>query len=252
MMTRTLFSVVTVVLLASSLAVRSAGCASGLGSPSGDASTDLLVVKYDPEIEAAIQISKADMLRNRAVKGGAVGFTPDGNYNGIWLTDSMFQLEAYRYWGPEYRDFLYPETPGSLGLVPRFAGAQDTDGLIPMVFWGNEGKVDYGGLYDLAQNRKQNRDMESPYTFVHVNYMYWKDTGDLTYLRKYRDAMRRALQPIDNRRDVATGLILMSYGFPNCDVSVDYALPRTTESRSAPALRRERSFHLQHNQPHFH
>ncbi len=49
---------------------------------------------------------------------------------------------------------------------------------------GDEGRVEYGGRLDLAQNRKENRDMESPYMFVHVNYMYWQETGDSTYLVK--------------------------------------------------------------------
>ncbi len=233
-MTRTLFSVVTVVLLASSLAVRSAGCASGLGSPSGDASTDLLVVKYDPEIEAAIQISKADISRQRGPTAGADVFTSGGHYDGIWLTDCAFLLEAYRYWGLGYRDLLYSETPGRQGLVPRFAGAQDTDGQIPMAILRIEGMhggtyyVEYGGRLDIAQNRKENRDLESPYMFVHVNYMYWRDTADLTYARRYRNALRRGLEPIDRRRDAATGLILGTYGIPNSDVCVDYAVPQTT------------------------
>jgi len=227
-MRRALFRVVTAALLLSPAAVMSAGSASDLGSPSGEASTNLLDVKYGPEIEAAIRISKQDILANRVRKAGAMGFVPGGAYDGIWLSDSTFVLEAYRYWGSEYREFLYSDAPGRLGLVPRFAAVQDTDGQIPMALWGNEGRVEYGGRLDLAQNRKEHRDMESPYTFVHVNYMYWKDTGDLTYVRRYRESLRRALEPIDRRRDAKTGLILGTYGPPNSDVCVDYAIPQTT------------------------
>jgi hypothetical protein len=192
-----------------------------------DQDTGFLVVNYDPEIEQALQISKTDILRNRRVKNGVIGFAPGGGYNGIWLTDSTFLLAGYRYWGPEYRNFLYSDEPEALGLVPRFAAAQDTDGLIPMAITGDEGRIEYGGRWDLAQH-KQNRDMESPYTFVHVNYMYWRDTADLTYARRYRTSLRRALEPIDHRRDAATGLILGTYGPPNSDACVDYAVPQTT------------------------
>jgi hypothetical protein len=202
------------------------GVASLLGSGQD---ADFLVVTYDPEIEQALQISKADMLRYPRVKNGAIGFAPGGSYyNGIWLTDSTFLMSAYRYWGPGFRDFLYSDKAGALGLVPRFAAIQDTDGLIPMAIVGDQGRIEYGGRLDLAQNRKENRDMESPYMFVHVNYMYWKDTADLTYVRHYANPMRRALQPIDHRRDAATGLILQTYGIPNSDVCVDYAVPQTT------------------------
>jgi len=197
-------------------------------SPKEAAGADLLSVKYDPLIQEAARISKSDILGSRTVKGGGVGFRPGGAYDGIWLSDCTFLLEAYRYWGPGYRDFLYSEEPGARGIAFRFAGSQDTDGLIPMVFWGDKGKVDYGGRYDLAQNRKQNRDMESPYTFVHVNSIYWKDTGDLAYIRRLRTSLRRALEPIDRRRDADTGLILAAYGPPNSDVSVDFAVPQTT------------------------
>ncbi len=236
MMARTLLSALTAVLLLSSLAVRPAGCASDLGSPSGDASTDLLAVKYDPEIEAAIQISTSDILANRGRKAGVMAFRPPSSsvYDGVWLTDSTFLLGAYRYWGLDYHDFMYSDVPGQLGLVPRFAAAQDTDGLIPMAILRIEGMrggtyyVEYGGRLDLAQNRKENRDLESPYMFVHVNYMYWRDTADLTYARRYRNALRRALEPIDRRRDAATGLILGTYGIPNSDGCVDYAVPQTT------------------------
>jgi hypothetical protein len=193
-----------------------------------DHDADFLVVTHDPEVEQALQISKADMLRNRRVKNGVIGFAPGGYYNGIWMTDSTFLMSAYRYWGSGHRDFLYSDRPGALGLVPRFAAAQAPDGLIPMAIVGDEGRIEYGGRLDLAQKRKESRDMESPYMFVHVNYMYWKDTADLTYARRYGDAMRRALQPIDHRRDAATGLILMTYGIPNSDVCVDYAIPQTT------------------------
>jgi hypothetical protein len=194
----------------------------------------VLDVKYDPEIEAAIQISKLDILANRVRKAGAMGFSPGGAYDGIWLTDSTFVLEAYRYWGSEYRDFMYSDAPGQLGLVPRFAAAQDTDGQIPMAILRLKGMhggtyyVEYGGRLDLAQKRKEHRDLESSYMFVHANYMYWRDTADLTYARRYRNALRRALEPIDRRRDAATGLILMTYGIPNSDVCVDYAVPQTT------------------------
>ena len=68
--------------------------------------------------------------------------------------------------------------------------------------------------------------MESPYTFVHVNYNYWLDSGDVTHLARYRASLRRALDPIDRRRDPDTGLILATYGPPNSDVCVDYALPQ--------------------------
>jgi len=162
---------------------------------------DLLSVQCDSVIQEAVSISKSDILSSRTVKGGGVGFRPGGAYDGIWLSDCTFLLEAYRYWGPGYRDFLYSEKSGARGIAFQFSGAQDTDGLIPMVFWGDTGKVDYGGRYDLAQNRKQNRDMESPYT---------------------------ALEPIDRRRDAGTGLILATYGPPNSDVSVDFAVPQTT------------------------
>ena len=52
--------------------------------------------------------------------------------------------------------------------------------------------------------------------------------ADLTYARRYRNTLRRSLEPIDQRHDAATGLILGTYGFPNCGVSVDYAVPQTT------------------------
>jgi len=197
--------------------------------------TGFLVVNYDPEIEQALQISKADILRNRRVKNGVIGFAPGAGYNGIWLTDSTFLLAGYRYWGPEYRNFLYSDEPEALGLVPRFAAVQDTDGTIPMAITGDEGKIEYGGRWDLAQ-RKQNRDMESPYTFVHVNYMYWRDTADLTYARRYHTSLRRALDPVDHRRDAATGLILGTYGPPNSDACVDYAVPQTTAEPYLNAL----------------
>ncbi len=192
-----------------------------------------LVVNYDPEIEQALQISKSDILANRVRAAGAMGFGPGGRYDGIWMLDSTSVLEAYRYWGSEYRDFMYSDTPGQLGLVPRFAAAQDTDGQIPGAIVRLKGMhegnyyVEYGGRFDLAQNRKEHRDLESAYTFVHVNYMYWRETADLTYARRYRDVLRRSLNPIDRRRDAATGLILGTYGFPNCDVSADYAVPQT-------------------------
>lgn len=189
---------------------------------------DLLSVQCDSVIQEAVRISKSDILSSRTVKGGGVGFRPGGAYDGIWLSDCTFLLEAYRYWGPGYRDFLYSEKSGARGIAFQFSGAQDTDGLIPMVFWGDTGKVDYGGRYDLARNRKQNRDMESPYTFVHVNSIYWKDTGDLSFIRRLRTSLRRALEPIDRRRDADTGLILATYGPPNSDVSVDFAVPQTT------------------------
>jgi hypothetical protein len=200
------------------------GIASLLGS---DHDADFMVVTYDPEIEQALQISKADMLRNRRVKNGVIGFGPGGNYNGIWMIDSSFLMSAYRYWGPEFRDFLYSDKPGALGLVPRFAAVQAPDGLIPMAIRGDEGWIEYGGRLDLAQNRKENRDLENPYTFVHVNYVDWRDTADLAYVRRYRNAMQRAVELIDRRRDAATGLILMTYGIPNSDVCVDYAVPQS-------------------------
>lgn len=45
---------------------------------------------------------------------------------------------------------------------------------------------------------------------------------------RYWAGLRRALEPIDHRRDTATGLILATYGIPNSDVCVDYAVPQTT------------------------
>jgi hypothetical protein len=45
-----------------------------------------------------------------------------------WLRDTPFLLAV----GLEYRKFLYSDERKTLGLVPRFAAVQDTDGLIPM------------------------------------------------------------------------------------------------------------------------
>lgn len=189
----------------------------------------LLNLEYEPVIAEALDISRLDVLSTRTVRADGMGFVPGGHYNDIWLTDCTFLLEAYRFWGVGYDQFLYSEAEGQGGLVPRFAAAQDPqDGTIPMAFWGRPGKPNYGGRYDYAQGLKGNRDMESPYTFVHINYDYWLDSGDPTFIRRFKTAMCRGLEPIDRRRDPHTGLILGTYGPPNADNCVDYAVPETT------------------------
>jgi hypothetical protein len=178
-----------------------------------------LRVRVDPVIDRAVDIAVADI---RSCKT-ATGFQPDSSrhYDGVWLADSVSTLAGYRYFGADCEQRLR-------ALVSRFSVAQDADGTIPMVFWGKEGTVDFGGRYDLAENRKQARDMENAYLFVHANYLLWKDFGDEASVRQHFQAIRKAVDALDRRTDAATGLILATYGPPNSDVSVDHAIPQTT------------------------
>jgi len=178
-----------------------------------------LKVHLDPVLDRAAEIAVAE-IRSCITPAG---FRPDSSdhYLGVWLADSVFTLDAYRYFGADCHERLR-------ALVNRFAAAQDVDGTIPMVFWGKEGTLDYGGRYDLAQNRKQNRDMENAYLFVHANHVLWKDFGDEGFVRQRFPALGKALESLDRRADAGTGLILATYGPPNSDVCVDHAIAATT------------------------
>jgi hypothetical protein len=185
----------------------------------GPGDTSAWRVRCDPALDRASEIAVADI---QACKSDAA-FVPDAerHYDGIWLTDSVFVADAYRYFGDDCRERLHK-------LVTKFAAAQEQDGNIPMVFWGREGVPDFGGRYDLAQNRKQNRDMESAYIFTHACFLLWKDFGDAAFVGRQLDAVDRSLRSLRPREDPATGLILATYGPPNSDVCADYAAPRTT------------------------
>jgi hypothetical protein len=183
-----------------------------------DSASDFSVT-VEPALSRAASIAVRDI---DACRSGPA-FVPDsvGHYDGIWLTDSVFTADAYRYTGADCRDRLR-------AVVTKFAAAQEPDGNIPMAFWGKEGVPDFGGRYDLAQDRKQNRDMESAYTFTHACHMLWKCYADRSFVVQQLPAVRRALASLEVRRDAGTGLILATYGPPNSDVSIDHAVPRTT------------------------
>ena len=152
---------------------------------------------------------------------GYGAFAPGGGYKGIWLADSIFTLEAYRYFGFDAVEILK-------NIIVLFGDRQDENGDFPTVFWGDEKTIDYGGRYDMLNDRKQHRDMETPYLFIHANYLLWKNYNDGSLFRKYHTAMKKSLRSLERRKDSKTQLILSTYGPAFADICVDDAVPQTT------------------------
>ena len=174
---------------------------------------------YDPFLDKAFKIAISTINRCK----GYGGFRPDSgsHYTGIWLADTVFTLESYLYLGADAEELFK-------NIIDKFGSRQDSDGYMPMVFWGKEGIIDYGGRYDLANDRKQNRDLEGPYLFIHANYLLWKYFNIDSYIKKYFAVMERSLTCLEKRRDPESNLILSTYGPASCDICVDNAIPQTT------------------------
>ena len=175
--------------------------------------------QYEPVLDKAfnIAVSTIDSCR------GYGSFMPDSEsyYEGIWVADTVFTLEAYRYFGNDTKEILK-------SIIKKLGDRPHKDGYIPAVFRGKEEIVGYGGRYDLAHNKKQNRDLEGPYLFIHANYMLWKYFDNDQFIRKYFGVMLKSLICLEKRRDPVSKLILSTYGPASCDTCVDDAVPETT------------------------
>ena len=201
-----------------------------------------LKVTYDPALDEANEIAKADirmcMGQNR---GGCLGVPPAaiGYDDGVWLADSLWAfVDGIVYWTgvEESEKYLYSETPGSMGVIPFFSRLQEKAGVnagnIPVAWYigrhhGHMGDydMDYGGMFDLAYvPRKNHRDEVGPgFFFIEAMHRYWKLFADAHYMAKYYDVMRSYVDYRERGLDAKTGLFRSTYGLG--DVCVDHAVP---------------------------
>jgi len=97
--------------------------------------------------------------------------SPDSNL--LWLRDHTYQARAFRYFEPDLTS-----------LIDAFRRAQRPDGSFP----------DYLARPQLGiQAGRMQVEADVEYLFVQAVYEAWQATGDDTWLRSNRDAMRRAL-----------------------------------------------------------
>jgi hypothetical protein len=97
--------------------------------------------------------------------------SPDSNL--LWLRDHTYQARAFRYFEPDM-----------ISLIDAFRRAQRPDGSFPDYLARPELGIPAGRMQVEA-------DVE--YLFVQAVYEAWQATGDDSWLRTNRDAMRRAL-----------------------------------------------------------
>lgn len=200
-----------------------------------------LTIAYDGVLDKAAEIAKSDirgcMGRNRC---GCRGVPPAGKgyEEGMWLADAVWTFnDAITYFvsPQEATDYLYAETPGAMGVIPFFAGFQETAephaGNIPIAKYV-PGTVpyefDYGGFFDLTVNPRRNHRDEVPAGafFVHAIYQHWKLFNTTEYIEKYFPVLEKYMAYRTRGLDAEMGLFRSVHGLG--DVAVDKAVPRST------------------------